>query len=73
VLDWAVDHGVNTVAALNHRVDAGDFSQIVTESEAAYEVDVEKAVEGMLSRNEQPRVVIITGPSSSGKPPPPSR
>jgi uridine kinase len=67
VLDWAVDHGVNTVAALNHRVDAGDFSQIVTESEAAYEVDVEKAVEGMLSRNEQPRVVIITGPSSSGK------
>lgn len=67
VLDWAVDHGVNTVAALNHRIDAGDYPQIVTESEAAYEVDVEKAVEGMLSRSQQPRVVIITGPSSSGK------
>lgn len=67
VLDWAVDHGVNTVASLNDRIDAGDFPQIVTESEAAYEVDVEKAVEAMLSRSEQPRVIIITGPSSSGK------
>lgn len=67
VLDWAVDHGVNTVASLNQRIDDGDFPQIVTESEAAYEVDVEKAVEGMLSRLRQPKVVIITGPSSSGK------
>ena len=67
VLDWAVDHGVNTVAGLNARIDAGDFPQIVTESEAAYNVDVEKAVELMLSRNAQPKVVIITGPSSSGK------
>jgi len=67
VLDWAVDHGVNTVAGLNARVDAGDYPQIVTEAEAAYNVDVEKAVELMLSRPEQPKVVIITGPSSSGK------
>jgi len=67
VLDWAVDHGVNTVAGLNARIDAGDYPQIVTESEAAYQVDVEKAVELMLSRKDQPKVVIITGPSSSGK------
>lgn len=67
VLDWAVDHGVNTMAGLNARIDAGEFSQIVTESEAAYQVDVEKAVELLLSRSKQPRVVIITGPSSSGK------
>lgn len=67
VLDWAVDHGVNTVAALNDRVAAGEYPQVVTESEAAYDVDVEKAVEAMLGRSQQPRVVIITGPSSSGK------
>lgn len=67
VLDWAVDHGLNTVAGLNARVDAGEYPQIVTESEAAYQVDVEKAAEAILERREQLKVVIITGPSSSGK------
>ncbi len=67
VLDWAVDHGLNTVAGLNARIDAGEYPQIVTESEAAYQVDVEKASEAILARRDQLKVVIITGPSSSGK------
>ena len=67
VLDWAVAHGVNTVAGLNQRIQAGEYSQIVTESEAAYTVDVEKAVSGILARKDQIRLVLITGPSSSGK------
>lgn len=67
VLDWAVTHDVNTVAGLNERVKAGEFSQIVTESEVAYQVDVEKAVAGILDRKDQLKMVLITGPSSSGK------
>ena len=67
VLDWAVDHGLNTVAGLNARVDAGEYPQIVTEAEAAYQVDVEKAADAILARREMLKVVIITGPSSSGK------
>ncbi len=66
-LDWAVTHGLNTVEGLNQRIQAGQYSQIVTESEAAYTVDVENAVKGILARKDQLKMVLITGPSSSGK------
>lgn len=67
VLDWAVDRGLHTVAGLNSRVDAGEFSQLVTESEAAYSVEVEKAASAILARRDELKMIIITGPSSSGK------
>lgn len=67
VLDWAVAHGVNTVSGLNQRIQAGELSQIITESEAAYGVDLENAVKGILDRKEELKLVLITGPSSSGK------
>ena len=67
VLDWSISHGVENVAALNQRIDAGEFAQIVTESEAAYNVDVERAVDLIIAHKDQLKMVIITGPSSSGK------
>lgn len=66
-LDWAIDHNLNTVAGLNHRLAAGEFPQIVTETEARYNVDVENAVETIAKRKDELKMVIITGPSSSGK------
>lgn len=67
VLDWSASHHVHTIAELNTRLDAGEFPQIITESEAAYNVDVESAVSSILSRKDALKMVIITGPSSSGK------
>jgi uridine kinase len=67
ILDWSVAHGVHTMDALNQRLDAGEFTQIVTESEAAYVADVEAAVNGILARKDKLKIIIITGPSSSGK------
>lgn len=67
VLDWAVDHGVHTVAGLNERITHGDYAEIVHESDKAYSEDMESAAEMILDRREKLRVVIITGPSSSGK------
>ena len=67
VLDWAVIHGVDTVEGLNERIDRGEFAKIVTESEAAYNEDVENAAELIAKRRDELKVVIITGPSSSGK------
>jgi uridine kinase len=67
VLDWAVSHEVHTVEALNRRIAAGQFAEIVAESEAAYEEDVENAVEMIAARGKEVRMVIIAGPSSSGK------
>jgi uridine kinase len=67
VLDWAVAHEVNSVSSLNGRLDQGEFPQIVTESEAAYNVDVENAVKAIELHRDQLKIIIITGPSSSGK------
>ncbi|MBI5035692.1 MAG: response regulator SirA [Chloroflexi bacterium] len=66
-LDWACDHGVNTIAGLNERIARGEFADIVRESEAAYNEDVENAAEMILERRNDLKIVIITGPSSSGK------
>ncbi len=67
VLDWSAAHGVNTISGLNHRLDEGEFPQLITESEAAYNVDVENAVREIIERKDKLKMVIITGPSSSGK------
>lgn len=67
VLDWAVDHGVNTITGLNHRIAAGEYPNIVREAEATYTEDVENAAEMIGARRAALKIVIITGPSSSGK------
>ncbi len=67
VLDWAVQHNLDTVQALNQRVLSGEFPHIVHESEAAYEDDLDTASEILAERGDSLRIVLITGPSSSGK------
>jgi uridine kinase len=67
VLNWAVDHGLNTVEGLNKRIDSGEIADIVMESETAYAQDI-NAVEGaILGKRDEIKLVIIAGPSSSGK------
>lgn len=67
ILDWAVSHGVHTVEALNQRIANGEFAHIVHESEAAYEDDVNTAVDMIAERRDEIKIVLVTGPSSSGK------
>jgi uridine kinase len=67
VLDWAVEHGVHTIAGLNDRIHLGEFADIVHESDKAYREDLESAAEMILAQREKLRMIIITGPSSSGK------
>ncbi len=67
VLDWAVSHNVHTVEALNERIRRGDFAQIVHESEAAYEDDVDNTARLIEERRDEVKLVLVTGPSSSGK------
>lgn len=66
-LDWAVEHKLNTVDLLNERIAKGEFAQIVHESEALYEDDVELAAKLIIERLKDLRMVMISGPSSSGK------
>ncbi len=67
ILNWAVDHHVHTIYRLNERIARGEFADIVRESDEAYERDVYDAALKMLDQREEVRIVIIAGPSSSGK------
>ena len=64
---WAVDHGVHTVEALNRRIREGSYPDLVRESDEAYEAQVAEAAREILASRDQVRIVIVAGPSSSGK------
>jgi uridine kinase len=67
VLDWAVEHELNTVEKLNERIRRGEAEAIVRESEEAYQQDIKSAVDFVLAQRNDIKIVIIAGPSSSGK------
>ena len=50
VLDWSVDHGVNTITLLNEKIQSGAINDVVTSAEAAYNEDVENAANLVLER-----------------------
>ena len=67
VLNWALDHGLHTVEQLNDRMQRGEYADIVHESDRAYNEDISCAAEMIYERRDEIRIVIVAGPSSSGK------
>ncbi len=67
VLRWSVDHDLHTVERLGARIAAGEFAQIVQESDRCYEEDIDTAAQLIAERRDELKLVIIAGPSSSGK------
>jgi len=67
ILNWAVTHNVHTVESLNKRIANGEFPHIVHEGEAAYEDNLVTAAEMIIDRGDKVKMVMISGPSSSGK------
>jgi len=66
-LDWAVDRNLHNIYSLNERIQKGEFAQIVNESERLYEDDISLAARLITERLGNLRMVMISGPSSSGK------
>jgi uridine kinase len=66
-LDWSIAHDLHTIDHLNARVERGEFADIVHESDRRYTEDISTAAEALSERCDDVRVVIIAGPSSSGK------
>jgi uridine kinase len=66
-LDWAVSHNLHTIESLNERIRKGDFPHIVHESENAYEIQLDTAAEMIKERSDELKMVMVSGPSSSGK------
>jgi uridine kinase len=67
VLNWAVSNKLSTIEQLNERIRNGEFSNIVNESETAYEDNVDTAAELISKRSDELKMVMVSGPSSSGK------
>jgi uridine kinase len=67
VLLWNVDHGVDTIEGLNRQVRDGTFPQLVVEADRAFDTDVCRAAATICEIGDRIRMIIVAGPSSSGK------
>jgi uridine kinase len=67
VLDWAASHELHTIEKYNERLAKGQLQQITSESEIFYEEDIKVAAERISKRRGEVKIVLISGPSSSGK------
>ncbi|MFW9928954.1 MAG: uridine kinase, partial [Candidatus Thorarchaeota archaeon] len=68
VLVWNMNNNVETIAKLNTIVkDHDKFVKLMKKSDNAYLTDVEAAADKIIDRKESIKLVIIAGPSSSGK------
>lgn len=66
-LSWAVDHGCVSLAQIASAVREGSFPQLVQASEEFYRQELDGALERIQERLQDLRLVVVAGPSSSGK------
>jgi len=65
--DWVDILGVGSVATINEQVQKGYSSELIKISEALHEKKVAQIADKIYCQREKVRVVLISGPSSSGK------
>jgi len=66
-LVWNIDHECYSIKKINERIENGSYPSLVLEVTEKYSADVAAAVDKIIARKDQIRIVIIAGPSSSGK------
>lgn len=66
-LAWNVEHDTLTVDGLNRHVHDGSFPELIAAAEEAYDAEVNQAAQDILTVRDRVRLVLIAGPSSSGK------
>jgi uridine kinase len=66
-LSWAIDHECVSLQQLSNLIEAGGYGGLVHASEEFYENELANAAQRILERRDELRVVIVAGPSSSGK------
>ncbi|MCF7928494.1 MAG: hypothetical protein K9L68_05940 [Spirochaetales bacterium] len=66
-LDWSVEHEFNRIELLNRYLLEDRFEELVDISEDFYRSELSSAAEELRSRLEDLRVIVVAGPSSSGK------
>ncbi len=66
-MKWCTLMGVNNVADLNEAITNGKFGDLVRINEALHEKKVAEIADKIYQRRDKVKVVLIAGPSSSGK------
>lgn len=64
---WVRILGVQNVGALNDIVNAGEIGDLIRVSEAIHEKKIAEIADKITNNEEEKRIVLISGPSSSGK------
>lgn len=65
--NWLQRLGIESVGALNDAIKAGNIREIILVSEALHELKIAEIAQHIAERSEESRIVLIAGPSSSGK------
>ncbi len=64
---WNEEQGVDTIQGLNKRIADGTFPKLVEAADNRLESSIDLLVNTILSRKKNVRLLVIAGPSSSGK------
>ncbi|SKA85355.1 uridine kinase [Caloramator quimbayensis] len=65
--DWSKIHGVYDVGLLNEKVESQEFKDIVLVAEALHEKKIANIADKIYENRDRIKIVLIAGPSSSGK------
>jgi len=65
--NWLARLGIENVGALNDAIDGGRIREIILVSEALHELRIADIARQVTERSKTARIVLIAGPSSSGK------
>ncbi len=65
--DWLTRLGIESVGVLNDTIKAGHIQEIILVQEALHEQQIAETAEKINKQRGQTRVILISGPSSSGK------
>lgn len=64
---WNVDHNCDTIDKINKQIRDGSVKQLITNAENLYHSEIRKVANRIIESAEKLRLVIVAGPSSSGK------
>ncbi|MBT8043266.1 MAG: hypothetical protein KJN98_08855 [Pontiella sp.] len=67
VLRWNIEHGCESVEGINRIIEEGAYPDLVAACEARYANECRAASKRMMDHGDGVRLVIVAGPSSSGK------
>jgi uridine kinase len=66
-LSWAVDHSCVSLTQIAEAIGSGKFAELIRAGEQFYAQELDKAASLLRERLAETRMIIVAGPSSSGK------